>query len=323
MKIRRPRKERLRKAAFIKRLRVLLGRVLLFIVACGMFFWIGNQVYRFYLVNAVKTVEAKEGNLAASYSGQAIILRNETVVRAPRPGYLVRFLPEGSLVRSGQVVAGLKPPPSMEKNRESINLPSPTSGFVCYHPDGWEGVLVPEQWSRLDLAGLFKNFKGDIRDHSQVSAAGEPVFKIIDNLSEPYLVIKLDKVGKDHLSQGDAVELQWSGGSGKGKIVGTKAVGEILLVVAEVLQAQPGLPDDRLLNLKVIKPECEGIIIPAEALVQHGHSTGVFTYSPLGFRFLKVEVRGRLCGRVAVTGIDPGLEIVVNPWVATRIQKDI
>lgn len=323
MKIRRPRRERLRKAAFFKRLRVVLGRLMLLVIACGMFFWIGKQVYRFYLVSAVETVQAKEGNLAVSYSGQAIILRNETVVKAPRPGYLVRFLPEGSLVRSGQVVAGLKPPPSMEKSHESINLPSPTPGFVCYHPDGWEDVLVPERWSSLDLAGLFKNFKCDVRDHSQVSSAGEPIFKIIDNLSEPYLVIKLDKVENDHLSKGDVIELQWSGGSGKARIVSTKSVQDVLLVVVKVLQTQPGLPDDRLFNLKVTKPECEGIIIPAKALVQHEHSTGVFTYSPLGFRFLKVDVMGRLGDRVAVTGIDSGIEIVVNPWVATRIQKDI
>jgi len=323
VKIRRPRRERLKKAVFFKRLRVALGRGLLLVIACGMIFWFGKQVYRFCLMSTVETVQAKEGNLAASYSGQAIILRSETVVKAPRPGYLVRSLPEGSMVRAGQVVASLKALPSMEKSHGLINLPSPAPGFVCYHPDGWEGVLVPEQWSRLDLAGLFKNFKCDVRDHSQVSSAGEPVFKIIDNLSEPYLVIKLDKAEKDHLSKGDVVELQWSGGSGKARIVSTKSVQEILLVVVKVLQTQPGLPDVRLFNLKVTKPECEGIIIPAEALVQHEHSTGVFTYSPLGFRFVKVDVRGRLGDRVAVTGIDSGIEIVVNPGVATRIQKDI
>lgn len=309
---------------FFKRLRIVLARAVLLIIGCCLLFWIGRHVYRFYLLCSVRTVQAKEGNLAAIYSGEAVILQNEVVVRAPCSGHLRRIQPEGSLVRSGQVVAELQPQEGMEKQSDTIHLSSPISGFVCYHPDGWEGVLVPDEWSRLDLARLFDDFKADLKDHSQVSAAGEPVFKVIDNLLEPYLVIKLTNAKDEQIiSVDDRIGLQWSGGSGKGKVIGIKAIDKTLFIVVDVLVAEPRLPDDRLLRLKVIKTEGEGIVLPAEAVVRRKSSIGVFTYSPLGFRFRKVEIKGMLGDRVAVTGIDPGLEVVVNPSVATKIQKDI
>ncbi|MGB9791000.1 MAG: HlyD family efflux transporter periplasmic adaptor subunit [Thermacetogeniaceae bacterium] len=260
----------------------------------------------------------------ANYDGEAVVLRNEIVVKAPCSGQVIRIRSEGSLVRAGELVAKLRPKTGIDTGIAEIDLFSPVSGYVCYHPDGWEDILTPSEWSRLEFSEVFGSVNKKDEVCSQEAAAEEPVFKIIDNLSEPYLIVKIKNARNEHvISQQDRVEFRWNGGSGKGKVVAAREIDGALFIVVEVLEAEQRLPDKRLFGLKVIKTEGEGVVLPAKAIVWRKGATGVITSSPLGFRFHKVEITGRLGEKVAVKGIEPGLEVVVNPSVVTKIQKEI
>lgn len=319
------RKKRLKKAVFFKHMRLFFLRATVVLIGCCLVFYAVKHIYRLCLLGSIETVQAKEGKLVASYDGEAVVLQNEIVVRAPCSGQLLQIRSEGSLVRAGELVAKLKPKTGMDTGSAEVNLYSPISGFVCYHPDGWEGILAPGAWPHLELQTLFDSFNRDKeKDALQGISVGEPVFKVIDNLSEPYLIVRLRKVSdKNVIYQQDRVGLRWNGCFGKGKVVATREVDGSLFTVVDVLETTQRLPDKRLFRLQVIKTKGEGIVLPAKALVERKGVTGVITSSPLGFKFHKVEVTGRLGDKIAVKGVEPGLEVVVNPGVVTKIQDEI
>lgn len=319
------RKKRLKKAVFLKHMRLFFLRAVAVLIGCCLLFYAGRHIYRLCLLGSIETVQAKEEKLVAIYDGEAVVLQNEITVRAPCSGQLLRIRPEGSLVRAGELIARLQPKAGIDTRSTEINLFSPVSGFVCYHPDGWEGILTPEAWSRLELPELFDSLdSGKEKGSLQEVSVGDPVFKVVDNLSEPYLVVRLKKfTDEGAISPRDRVELRWNGCSGKGKVVATKCVAGCLFIVVDVQEADRRLFDKRFFGLQVIDTEGEGVVLPAKALIKREGVTGVIVSSPLGFRFRKVEVTGRLGDRIAVKGVDPGLEVVVNPGVVAKVQDKI
>lgn len=324
MKTQQARRERLQKNAFAKRLRVLVGRILLLLLAGGLVYWMGKGGYLFCLAKAIRTEPVKVGVLASKCDGRAIVLRNEAVVRAPAAGKLVRVVPEGSKVRAGTVVARLECPSDLKKRQETIELRSPSPGLVCYHPDAWEGVLLPEQWERLDYLALFKNITEEPQTDSQVCTAGEAVFKVIDNLSGSYLILRVEKAQGMDFTIGERLDLQWDPqGSGRARVVALKENPETRLVVVEMQEARPGLPDERIFDFRMTNRKYEGIIVSIRALVQKDRNLGVLLVSPAGIRFHKVIVIGIQGNQAAIRGIDPGSEIVLNPDLARRVYQKI
>lgn len=289
-----------------------------------MLYWLGLQIYFLCLSHAVRSQEVQWGVLTASFEADALVLQKETLVRAPIGGKLIRLVPEGSKVRLGDSVARIvnSSSPSGERTRM---LTATVPGVVSYHPDGWEGVLVPEHWESLSRPGLFQEVerKGAQGDREQVNE-GEPVLKIIDNLSDPYLVLKIiDKGNQPPLRRGEMLQLLWDGGGGEGKIISVSSSAKILMAVVEVRLASPGLPAQRSFPVRLLDPCYEGVIVPEQALVRSGRGYGVYTWSPVGVGYVRVKLVGRLEHQAAVRGLEPGSEVVVNPGIAARIYKKI
>lgn len=189
-------------------------------VAGVLVIWLGHQIYFFYLVHAIKTEKVIVDFISARSKAQAIVLRHEAVVKSPGNGKLVQIVKEGQRVRTGTVVACLQRSEDLSDYRREIKLISPKAGVVCYHIDGWEGVLVPDNWQRLNLAEMFNNDDFVKRNvpYSLMIDKGEHVFKIIDNLVNPYLILKMDDSNLLNFRVGDLVELKWENtGAGKGK----------------------------------------------------------------------------------------------------------
>lgn len=318
------RKKRLERAGLMNQAQIWFGRVLVFALTVLVLIWLGKQAYVFCVAQAIRTERAQWTVLASDYDGDATIMRNETVVTTPVAGNIARLVPEGTRVHIGSAVAQVDAPMSPEKNQGPVELQSPVAGAVCYHLDGWEGILTPANYQRMDLFALFasvkKNHPGDL---SQVVKSGDPVYKVIDNLVNPYFVVELDRQPQD-LAIGNRVDLSWdSGGQGKGTIIGLHSKTGAYIVVMEVSQAGQDFATGRTLHVTVINKKCEGIVLPVEALVTKNGKRGVYTRTPIGFKFNSVQVLGTLGNRVAIQGIQPDTDVVVNPGLLKRINQEI
>jgi putative membrane fusion protein len=318
------RKKRMERAGLAKRARIWIGRILLMAVVLLVLVWLGNQAYVFGVSEAIRTESAEWSELSVTYKGQAIIMRNETVVTAPASGSVAWLVTEGTRVHIGSPVARISGAVSPEKEQGSVEVKSPAAGIVSCHLDGWEGILAPANYQRMDLFTLFNSVRPKpLEAPPQEVQSGSPVFKIVDNLVDPYFLVKLDGQPVD-LAIGSSVDLEWdSGGTGQGRVIGLQSRSGTCIAIVDVSQATGDAFSARALDVKLINKKCEGIVIPTQALVNQGSEQGVYTKTPLGIKFVRVEVIGTLGDRVAVQGVQTGTDVVTNPGLVKRINREI
>ncbi len=319
------RKKRLERAGLVKRLRLWFGRLLLLALVLLLLVWLGKQAYVFCVAQAIRTESAQWSELASTYEGQAIIMRNETVVTAPMAGSVAWLATDGAMVHVGSAVARISSTAAPEGGQGSVELKSPAAGIVSCGLDGWEGILAPANYQRMDLFTLFQSVRQKpLSAPLQDVQSGDPLFKIVDNLSDPYFVIKLDSQPED-LVVDNSVNLTWdAGGSGTGKVIGLQSKPGAYIVIVSVSQATDDAFSVRTLDVKLSHEKCEGIVVPAQALVDQDGEQGVYIKTPLGIKFAGVEVLGTLGDRMAIQGpeIEPGVDIVINPGLVKKIGQE-
>jgi putative membrane fusion protein len=176
----------------------------------------------------------------------------------------------------------------------------------------------------MDLFTLFNSVRPKpLEAPLQEVQGGSPVFKIVDNLVDPYFLVKLDGQPGD-LAIGSSVDLEWdSGGAGQGTVIGLQSRSGTCIAIVDVSQATGDAFSARCLDVKLISEECEGIVVPTQALVIQGSERGVYTKTPLGIQFVKVEVIGTLGDRVAVQGVQTGMDVVTNPGLVKKVNQEI
>ncbi len=259
------RRKRLRARAFWKKTSALLAGSFL-AAACGYLaysfcLWICG-----FLLGALAPAAVAEAKvLVETASGEALALRAEELVAAPRSGRPRFLVPEGSRVRAGTPVVRLELPASADARETSLLLVAPRAGRVCYHPDGWEESLPPEAWERLDPAVLFARVVPRKEAPPSFVVAGAPVFKISDDLVNPCLFVKLSRTSFSSLRPGAAVDLEWQGGRGRARV---RAAGEY--AVLELTAGSAALPCRRRFRVRLYGGKYAGTVVPARALVRRG-----------------------------------------------------
>jgi putative membrane fusion protein len=318
------RKKRLERAGRLGRVQIWLGRVLIVAVVLLVLVWLGKQVYVFGVSEAIRTESAEWSELSVTYEGQAIIMRNETVVAAPASGSVAWLVAEGTRVHIGAPVALIGGAVSPEQEQGSVAIKSPAAGILSCQLDGWEGILAPANYQRMDLFTLFNSVKHKNPEAPlQEVQNGSPVFKIVDNLADPYFLVKLDRP-PGSLAIGSSVNLGWdSSGEGQGRVIGLQSRSGTCIAIVDVSQATGDAFSDRTLDVKLINQKCEGIVVPAQALVNQGSGQGVYIKTPLGIKFVGVQVVGTLGDQVAVQGVQTGAAVVTNPSLVKKIDQEI
>lgn len=320
------RRERLKRKALTKRMSSLVGRFLVLFLMGVLVFWFGRQLYQFCVFQFIDTVQARNDVLEDSCAAQGLLLLQETVVRAPASGKVVPLVEDGQRVPAGGAVARLDTPPDLAAGSGRRELKSPCPGVVSYHFDGWEGTLDNASWESYDPRRLFESIEKEgskPRQKGEVRGAGEPVFKIIDNLVNPYIFLKFEAGYEPPFEPGDLLKLTWeNSGNGRLKVLSLVRKGDSFYAVGELLAARP-FPLNRLMKFQVISRGCEGVVLPGSALVKSKDGTRVITKSPLGLSLKKVDVVAAVGDHVAVKGVDAGIKVVTNPGLAKMIMKEI
>ncbi|MHB8946025.1 MAG: HlyD family efflux transporter periplasmic adaptor subunit, partial [Bacillota bacterium] len=81
--------------------------------------------------------------------------------------------------------------------------------------------------------------------------------------------------------------------------------------------------DLRRTPVQVVKESYAGVIVPRGALAQREGREGVFILRKSQVIFKPVTVVGFDRRRVAIDGIDPGAQVVTNPWLVIGTEQQI
>ncbi|HHW29106.1 MAG TPA: hypothetical protein GXX21_06105 [Syntrophomonadaceae bacterium] len=310
------------KKTWNKKIKIIAGRLVLFFIALAVVIWLGTQLFYFCVFHAIRTIPAELGELRESTVAKAVLLMNERVVRAPGTGKLLPVVAEGDRVPVGTLVAQLELMADPAGSSGKIQIKSPSTGIISYQLDGWESMYDRYSWQRVDPSVIFEkleegnNIVSGVREDIK---QGEPVFKVIDNLANPFLIVQFPQGFKPHIEQNDQLTLTWDKeGTGKALVIAHHKKGDHYYAVVELKQARP-FPSQRKLDLQLMHILGEGIIIPESALVEQEGQTGVYIMSVTGPKYRKVEVTATLNEEAAIQGIVPGVEVVTNPRLAEII----
>ena len=139
----------------------------------------------------VETYVAEYGSLQIGEESEALFVRNERLYTADGGGATDRVISGGSLMRKGSRIVTVG----------GQGYYSGENGIVSYFYDGLESVLTPETMATADSSFLQKVKQKPQEGEpnyslrkcvSGTAAAGDPIFKIVDN-SQWYIICWLEK----------------------------------------------------------------------------------------------------------------------------------
>lgn len=308
------RKVRLKKKVFYQKIRRCIILLFCFFLIGYLLIITGSHLYKLCLFHSAQTVVAKQGSLAVSFPGEGIILRKEVLVRTSLPGTVVFHVSEGTKVAAKTDVATINAAPDLTGKATSLTIQSPISGIVCLSWDGSEEILKPEDWQNFNIEDLFsEKYRREIKTIDKTVENGYPVYKIIDYLVNPKVVIKIKN--KDTcFTEEQKVVLEWDQGKQvSGKVKKTWVKAGCCYLVVEIQEKAAALPQERFLELHLLPVQYEGIVIPSSAIVKKEATEGIFTASLNCYCFQAVNVIGKVEDNVIIEGISRGEEVLIGP----------
>ncbi|NLC76524.1 MAG: hypothetical protein GX750_02755 [Clostridia bacterium] len=286
-----------------------LKQVLILLVL-GLIVWLNWDQVRLLMIKPfIRYYMVETGSVTQELAiDRAVVIRDETVLFAPRTGILKRLVPEGQRVAEGEAIAHILSPYG---DRQPVLAVRP--GVVSYYTDGLENVLRPEMMETINLSDL------ELRSHSLREALdgttvepGEPIAKIVDNL-QPFLIwLEFDVEHWESFPlPGKKISLFWGDGEYEGQVMKVTARG----ISAEAILSfhREDFLWDREVSIRLVLAKEKGMKIPNEALVMEREETGVFKGTAKGHRWTPVTVKLQNEEFCIVEGLKRGDRIITNP----------
>jgi len=290
--------------------RVLAALALILAIGGSMLF-----LYKSLATWLIGVEPVKYGELEERFTARAIVIKKETVVKAPARGRFENQVREGERVRKGSVVGyfyqegSLTPQPFLVSG----------SGVVSFKPDGWETVTADYSLAHGDR-DIFSYQPRVVNDGSFQYEPGEPMFKVIDNLVPLRLVVEIDRSDMARaMKSRDPVQVVYQ----------NQALGEATCEAACLsgenkqlaVLALNGCNED-LLNARVIEVDCitayhSGMIIPKKALLRQNGGYAVFRIKKGRIEMRGVKVKAVGSDQAVVEGLDEGDTVITTPDLVT------
>lgn len=258
----------------------------------------------------VETVELVDGKVEATVTADAWVVRREQVYTAPAAGRVQRLVAEGSRVRVGEKVAELIPVGKGRKTEVTAKL----SGLLVYQVDGLEARLSPDQsdtWSPSWLHSLNAPVP-----HATVQgqvAAGDPLFKVVDNLSQG-LLVAIPEAEAVALPEGTKVRLRLQGQDESTmtvRVARKKSEGEQRLLYLTAPAFPNTLSGLRQVQVTLIRGSYSGKVLPRSAIDVRGGLQGIWALDGIELRFYPVKVVGGNATHVALeTDLVSGTQVM-------------
>jgi len=266
-------------------------------------------------VTRVKFLSSQEVTRTELLEG--ILIKEERVVTAPVEGQLQTIVQDGTRLEVGAVAAQVL---TAGEAPGGINIFTPSAGIFCTHLDGLENILSSGNLDILDLSRVEKT-SGKITAGKHRVEKGQPVFKIIDNLSPLYIYAEIPK---SHFPLDLADKPKWLPATWENmsllikphKLADKGDRWEGIFLLADYPES---LLHYRRVRLAVTTDRLEGHLVPAGAVVYRDGTPGIYLAVKKKARWVPVKIEGELAGMVAVSGrgLSEETRYVSNP-VFTR-----
>ncbi|MCK8817717.1 hypothetical protein MWH28_10130 [Natroniella sulfidigena] len=278
---------------------------LLLLIGIGLFIIL---MVNFFGYHSTRIVTTTYGTLRDEIETEGLLIRDEKITFAPLEGELQLNVSEGEKVKAGTKVASVF-------GAEEIDLYNYNSGLLSYQIDGLEMTLTEDSKTTLTYE-QFVNLRGKI---NQVSSgervnAGRPIFKIVDNFSF-YLAVLLPQDEVVNYEEGSSVKVIFSELEERDF---TGEIDQILfdqpknIMIIEFNSLISDLIKLRKTEVKIIRENYSGIVVPTSALIEEEGTIGVMISSYTNKYFKEVEVVGKVGDQAVVKGIGPGVEVVLT-----------
>lgn len=271
---------------------------------------------RHFLVSTmakVRMLSIETINLTTMMEG--ILIKKEKVIKAPCGGRLHLVRPDGERLEMGGRGAEII---SAEQGAGEViyDIYTDTTGILCSHLDGYESILSPANIGELAMPAIEKIDEQPLPDGAIVER-GQPVFKIIDNLSPVYIYGAMPKsaFAGGYWDEPGSLTASWKNFSfsvtpGELNDVAGDAKGLFLLS-----DFPEQIIHHRKVSISVTTRALRGLLTPERAIVYKDGKPGIYLAIKRKAVWTPVEIEGAMSGKVAVSGdgIEEGVSFVSNP----------
>ncbi|MFZ5897769.1 MAG: HlyD family efflux transporter periplasmic adaptor subunit [Bacillota bacterium] len=241
---------------------------------------------------------------------QALVFRDEVLVRAPCPGCLELLVSDGERVSKGVPIAKIKDA-GIERT-----IISPRAGIVYFNLDGLEEMLSVD---RPDTLRTIPDARPLSRSAGDVLSKGDPVARVVDNLDPVVLRVTPgdDAVTPEQCKPGATWTLCIDQQDYRGRVVASLP-GEQTTLFLRLERYPDYCLRERLLACQAVVGELDGLLVPRSAIIRRGEQEGILVVYKGSSQWVPVEIVGQLNDMVSIkgAGLSEGINYVVNPrWV--------
>lgn len=261
---------------------------------------------------------AYAGSLDDTIEATALVVRDESLLKAPASGVLRKAVDVGTRVNGGTVIAYIDAP-----DGKSYAVSAPKSGIVQFAVDGLEQILSINSYKSIDIEQLFSLIdKEGLQDTSveliigKSVQGGDIIGKLYDNLVDYYMVVYTQH--EHDLGDIGTLTLKLSDGSSlRGKVAeqGHLSNGQYYILKFSTTSDTELLT--RCLAVSFTGSRVTGIIVPYSALVeQEDGSYKVFYRKKNAIAETEVRLLGYKEDLAVIEGVEDGTDIVAQPRYA-------
>lgn len=304
MSPRRERNERARLQRSILRTAVI---ILISALAVSLIYLAGRNTMIAYRYHQRDTVLAQYGAIEDKLQGQGLVLRRETVFKAPAAGFFENMVSDGSKVRINDLLGYYL------SRGEKIALRASASGLFTRQADGLEGVL---QDVTLSAAGpeIF-SYHSQHHDPEAEFKPGQGVYKIVDNLAPTRLLLLFPQQKENFaLKKDQPASLTVDGMRlGECRVIDFKNDFNQLVVMVETAEFREELLHERHVSAELTLKSASGYLLPEKSLLNRGPEKGIYCIDGEEIVFRPVQVLMVKDGTAVVEGLQPNEMIITKP----------
>lgn len=230
------------------------------------------------------------------------LVKEEEVLRSPVSGEIHFIVPDGKRLEVGagaaQVITA-----GEGSGKAALNIFTPVAGVFCTHLDGLESILSPENMNVLDLTKLEKTVNKAISEGVRVEK-GQPVFKLIDNLSPIYFyaVVSKNNFSSDLADKTGWLQATWENQTFKIKLDKIVDKGDRWECIFLLNIYPEDIIHYRKIRLNVTTNKLNGLLVSHRAVVYRNGEPGLYLAVKKKACWVPVKIEGELDGKVAVSG---------------------
>ena len=296
----------------------------------------------YFAAKMLNFATVSEGVLEDKIAAEGIIIYDSKVVQASGGGEWRPIVAEGERVADGALVGYLVSGGS----KKPVYAGAP--GAVSYQIDGLERVLTPSQADSVDLdkiLGLLDETEHSSQNQESsqeeaVLGAGKGLFKIIDNLSDVYFLVRIKDPNKSvALEPEQRIRIRLPEGQQQKEESQTGTVevidSRLSATVVSVNQRVDGvqilfkikrndivLSGERKMTVDILLDSIKGNIVPNKAIFyDQAGKPYVYVVKRSRLAIAEVEVVGTIDDMSVIEGLAVGTAVVTNPSLAKENQK--